>query len=164
MSGKHPKSFEGAKCKRGLLFRLVSPLLFFAPEVNLAAFEDIFVDEVIRNRTWKVFASNMVDGFSDYITYATILLNANVVYLAIPSVQGPSSSVASMVSMMSMITSLGSIVAGLLLMRWRKTGGEYAEEVCNYLYPKKGSLSRVRRRTEKLAVLYSLPYALLLWA
>ena len=164
MRGKHPESFGANSGRgRGMSFRLLSPLLFFAPEVHLAAFEDVFCDDVLNTITWKDFASKMEDSFTEYVAYATILLNANVAYLAIPTINGPSSSSASVVSMVSMIVSLGSIVTGLLLMRWRRMSGEFAEEVFKYLYPEKGNVKFVARRTQRLALLYSLPYALLLW-
>ena len=151
---------------QGWLLRFLSPLLLFAPEVHLIAFQDIYIDISYTIRPRNDFASKMETSFAEYITYATIILNADVVYLAIPTVQGPSSSSASVACIASMIMSLGSIVTGLLLMRWRKSGGDYAEEVCKYLTPKDGAThnaTRLKRRMERLAILCSLPYALLFW-
>lgn len=164
--GNHPKSFDpSVKRKRGIIFRVLSPILFLAPAFHLNALEDIYVDKVVKTRPWKVFNNKMEDAFTEYILYATVLLNANVAYLSIPTVQSDQlfpelwTSAASVVSMVSMIMSLGSIITGLLLVRQQRSGGQYAEEAVRFLEDR----SHLTRGTEMLAILYSLPYALLLW-
>ena len=165
--GNHPSSFTGHSERRpGLVFRLLSPLLFFAPEFYLASLEDTYVDKIIKMRTWKVFESKMENVLAEYILDATVLLNANVGYLSIPTVQSDQTfptfwtSSASIASMASMITSLGSIITGLLLMRQQKAGGEHAEMAVRLLEKR----ANERSGSEVFAILYSLPYALLLWA
>lgn len=67
---------------------------------------------------------------------ATVLLAANVGFLAIPSVDnGPHISPAQIASLLSLIPSLGSIFTGLLLVRHHRTKGIEAakEAVCSRL-------------------------------
>lgn len=96
---------------------------------------------------------------------ATVLLNANVAYLSVPSVQSDQkfptlwTSAASVVSMVSMIISLGSILTGLLIVQKQNQEG-YATGVINFL----DARSHPNRGIEMLAIVYSLPYALLLWS
>jgi chaperone required for assembly of F1-ATPase len=51
-----------------------------------------------------------------------VLLNANVAFLAIPSVdESPEASPAQIASLLSIVSSVGSIILGLLLVRQHRT-------------------------------------------
>ena len=67
----------------------------------------------------------------EIILQATVLLNANVAFLAIPSVDtGPYVRDASqIVSYISVIASIGSVITGLLLIRQHRSKKEVAFEV-----------------------------------
>ena len=115
-----------------------------------------------------------------------MLLNANVAFLAIPSVDpgNRTRTPSQLASYLSIITSVGSIVIGLLLLRQHRTKPQdSADEVVSHLirslaHPfdhfdlrllyKKDNYLRSRHNNElgfeTLAILYSLPYSLLLWS
>jgi len=94
-----------------------------------------------------------------------------VAFLAIPSVDPqnngpfppplhPARTPAQVASYISIVTSIGSIIVGLLLVRqYRVKPKETVEEAANFL----SSRTHATRGVETLAILYSLPYALLLW-
>ena len=93
---------------------------------------------------------------------ATVLLNANVAFLAIPSVDNGSSSIspAQISSSLSIVTSVGSILLGLLLIRQHRVKSkDTAEEAHRFLMSRKHKALGL----ETLAIIYSLPYALLMW-
>ncbi|KAF9019693.1 hypothetical protein BDZ89DRAFT_1072834 [Hymenopellis radicata] len=135
--------------RRTLLITSLSPLLFFAPEVHLRALEKIYVDNILNEATWATFISKLTGEWQEFILYATVLLNANVAFLAIQSVDetsdNPSRSAAQITSYLSVITSIGSIILGLLLVRQNR------------------SKAKETSRDATLAIMYSLPYAMLMW-
>ena len=114
-----------------------------------------------------------------------MLLNANVAFLAIPGVDpgNYTRTPAQFASYLSIITSLGSIATGLLLLRqYEKPLGVTTEVVSHFirsLTPYLRSLHTISSPWqdkylrshhhnalgfETLAILHSLPYSLLLWA
>ncbi|OAX35810.1 hypothetical protein K503DRAFT_784809 [Rhizopogon vinicolor AM-OR11-026] len=95
-----------------------------------------------------------------FLEPATVLLNANVGFLAITSVDKGGKSAIQMASYMSLVTSLGSIVLGLFFVSQDRTSGQStAGEAASFL----SNLRDGRRGLEKLAIIYSLPKALLMW-
>ncbi|KAF8066991.1 hypothetical protein FPV67DRAFT_1450101 [Lyophyllum atratum] len=127
---------------RTWFIKALSPILFAAPNVHLSAVEDL---------------------------WASILLNANVAFLAIPSNDPsnntstvlPARSAAQIASYLSVVTSFASMMIGLLLVRQHKTKErasivEFHQYLRNREHPVRGF--------EELASIYSLPYALLTWA
>ncbi|KAJ6595613.1 hypothetical protein DFH09DRAFT_1357542 [Mycena vulgaris] len=137
------ESVYGTVRKRTLLITLLNPLLFYAPDFHLVGLHTIYTD-----------------GLS------TVVLNANVAFLSIQSVDqnGVASlerTPAQISSYLSMLTSIGAIIIGLLLVkqnrdRDRLTASDAAEFIFNRTHPTLG--------LETLAVLYSLPYAMLIWS
>jgi len=115
-----------------------------------------------------------------------VLLNANVAFLAIPSVDpgDRNRSPTQLASYLSIVASVGSVVTGLLLLRQHRTKPQdSAEEVVSYPVRPLAPISSLTAPTpspqqdrylrsrlhnalgfETLAILYSLPYSLLLWA
>jgi hypothetical protein len=104
--------------------------------------------------------------YFSYRLQATVVLNANVAFLAIQSVDNgggtPSTrSPTQISSYLSMLTSIGSIIIGLLLVkhhrnRDRASAADAAKFIFHRTHPTLG--------LETLAVLYSLPYAMLIWS
>lgn len=74
---------------------------------------------------WVLIAFGSMDNPSSQSIQATVLLNANVAFLAIQSVDeassSPSRSAAQITSYLSVITSIGSIILGLLLVRQNRS-------------------------------------------
>ncbi|OJA21581.1 hypothetical protein AZE42_04114, partial [Rhizopogon vesiculosus] len=94
------------------------------------------------------------------MSQATVLLNANVGFLAINTVDKGGRSFVQLASYMSLVTSLGSIVLGLVFVsRDRTTGENTALKTATYL----SKLHHRKHGLEKLAIIYSLPKALLMW-
>ncbi|KAG2036829.1 hypothetical protein BDR03DRAFT_959040 [Suillus americanus] len=91
---------------------------------------------------------------------ATVLLNVNVGFLTLDTVGKGSKSAIQMACYMSLVTSLGSIILGIFLVWHERTSGDNtALEAASFalrLHHKKHGL-------EKLAIIYSVPKALLMW-
>ncbi|OCH87222.1 hypothetical protein OBBRIDRAFT_796401 [Obba rivulosa] len=150
---------------RSPLINILSPLLFNAPDEHLRGLERIWIDEVIVFQQWKDFIEKLKTEWTDFLLPATVLLTASVGFLAIPSVDSGDPNVprnaAQITSYLSVIFSMGSIIISLLLTRQhRLKTRDSAQEVVTFLTNRKHPTLGL----ETLAIMYSLPYAMLMWS
>ncbi|KAH7913126.1 hypothetical protein BJ138DRAFT_679834 [Hygrophoropsis aurantiaca] len=143
------------------IMMIVNPLLFYAPSAHLRSLHNIFVDEIASATTWNAFTTKLNKELQDFNLLATVLLNANVGFLAIQSVDnGGGISLRQIASYLSLVASMASIIAGLIFVRHNRTSGrDTAYEAAKFL----DSMHNQKHGLEALAILYSLPYALLMW-
>ncbi|KAJ2914810.1 hypothetical protein MD484_g5604, partial [Candolleomyces efflorescens] len=183
------QSVHGERKHKTLLIKTLSPLLFSAPDVHLRAFEKMWVDGIMHGPVWQESIKKLNEEWQEFILYvsrqfslcivapmieqafaraqATVLLNANVAYLSIQSIDTPvdepgpgSRNPVQAGCYLSIIASIGSIIIGLLLLRQNRSRMHGTmDEVNRFLKVR----SHPRLGLETLAILYSLPYALLLW-
>ncbi|KAI9438687.1 hypothetical protein H4582DRAFT_190615 [Lactarius indigo] len=140
---KHQTVYCDAKRERTVFIMLLSPVLFLAPEVHLQEIEKLWTDEVIIDTAWKSFVPKLLEEWQELILLSTVMLSANIA------------------SYMSMEASVGSIVIGLLLVRHNRSKQKEdpsgaTKYLTDYTHPRFG--------LEPMAILYSLPWALLMWA
>lgn len=165
---------------RSWLMQAFSIAFFMAPEVHLRDVEKLYVDRIVLTSSWKRHILKLQGEWQEFILYATVMLNANVAFLAIPDViifpdnnlepgagnniqsyLSPLRSPAAIASYVSIICSVGSIVLGLMLVRHNRTRNrDVAPEAAAYMQAQESRWFY----HEPLAILYSLPYALLMWA
>ncbi|RPD75534.1 hypothetical protein L226DRAFT_545397 [Lentinus tigrinus ALCF2SS1-7] len=160
--GRDQSVYNSPKPRRTLLIRLFAPLFWNAPDVHLRGLEKIFIDGIIAVVPWGTFIGKLQNEWQEFVLYATVLLNANVAFLAIPSVDnGPNDITAAQISSyLSIITSVGSILLGLLLIRQHRVKAkETADDANAFLRSRKHKMLGL----ETLAIIYSLPYAMLMW-
>ncbi|OSX61051.1 hypothetical protein POSPLADRAFT_1047329 [Postia placenta MAD-698-R-SB12] len=154
--------FDKGDEHRTLLITVLAPLLFNAPDVHLKALEKIWIDNIITIIPWSHFMSKLQTDWQEYVLFATVLLNANISFMTINDVDpgsGPRTA-AQIASFVSTIASIGSTVIGLLLIRqYRLKPKDTAQDALNYL----ASRRHPTLGLETLAIMYSLPYALLMW-
>ncbi|KAJ7912851.1 hypothetical protein B0H13DRAFT_1874435 [Mycena leptocephala] len=122
--------FSGASCLVGrlmqvfetLLIKLLSPLLFYAPDFHFVGLQTIYTDELIRHRGWAEFITRLNGEWQEFTLYATIVLNVDVAFLAIQGVDNNGApsinhSPTQISSYLSILKSIGSIIIGLLLVK-----------------------------------------------
>ncbi|KDQ28115.1 hypothetical protein PLEOSDRAFT_1112866 [Pleurotus ostreatus PC15] len=148
---------------RTWLITLLSPILFNAPDIHLRGLHLIFIDEVAAAQPWRAFIKKLGDEWQDFIINSAVLLAANVAFLAIQSVDNdkadPRRSPSQIASYLSTLTSVSSMIVGLLLVRQTRTKGrDTAKAAADYLRARQ---YRVVGH-EPLAIMYSLPYAFLI--
>lgn len=147
--------------QRTWLIRVFSPLLFCAPDTHLRGMRDVWVDGAVQHEAWMTFVAGVQREWEGLVLYATLLLNANVAFLVVPALalNNAPARTAQAASQVSLATSLGSIVIGLLLARKHRDKDDSAQNAAKYLNKR----THPRLGLETLSILYSLPYALLLW-
>ncbi|EDR08221.1 uncharacterized protein LACBIDRAFT_327273 [Laccaria bicolor S238N-H82] len=119
--------YEGVTEKRTLLIKSLSPLLFNAPDVHLRNLEKMWVDGLMHKAVWLQSIAKLNEEWQEFVLYATVILNANVAFLAIQSIDDsapPYRSPTQVASYLSIIASIGSIILGLLLVRQNRSKEE----------------------------------------
>ncbi|KAF9445937.1 hypothetical protein P691DRAFT_241096 [Macrolepiota fuliginosa MF-IS2] len=137
---------------------VVSPLVFFASEDHLSKLQSVPNDSFVKKSSWEQLLMNLTRDWEQYTLYATVLLTSNVSFLAIQSLDALGTkgyrNSAQRASYFSTAVSIGAIALGLLLVRQH-----HATPRPCFLVDR----SVTALGLEMLAVLYSLPYALLVY-
>ncbi|KAG6329920.1 hypothetical protein ID866_9169 [Astraeus odoratus] len=136
-------------------------LLFFAPVTMLAQFHTISVDGIASQDTWNIFMNQLTSHFGDTNLLATVLLNANVGFLAINTVDsGNGTSLRQIASYLSLMASFASILLGLVFVRHSRIKLRKSSFIVpQFLH----SLQHEEHGLQTLAIIYSLPHAFLIW-
>ena len=145
----HPTSER----RRTLFMTVVSPLVLYGAEAHLKRLQEISTDYLVNEILWKEMMGRITDEWREFTIYvrfiyfilsfacrsifinkylyyfitfqATVLLNANVAFLAIQSVDSSGAvghrSNGQRASYFSIVNSIGAIVVGLLLIREHNT-------------------------------------------
>ncbi|KAG1737292.1 hypothetical protein EDB19DRAFT_2040001 [Suillus lakei] len=154
------QTVHGWEYKLSPLMVILAPLLFLDSVAQVYELNRVFVDEIACTARWNSFTSKFNGQLQDSNLLATVLLNANVGFLAINSVDKGGRSAIQMASYMSLVTSMGSMVVGLLLVSHNRSKSQdtpfRTTMFLSGLHDRKHGL-------EKLGIIYSLPKALLIW-
>ncbi|KAF5315402.1 hypothetical protein D9619_007314 [Psilocybe cf. subviscida] len=149
------------KTPRTLLSSVLSYVMFSASEDHLRRLQGVWIDGMMHRTVWKDIVKQLNEEWQEFVFFATVVLNANVAFLAIQSVDiemNPYRSPAQILSYLSIIANIGSIIIGLFLKRQNRVdSSEDTESVAKYLSQQGNSL-------QHLAILFSLPYALAMWS
>ncbi|KAL4255580.1 hypothetical protein AB1N83_011443 [Pleurotus pulmonarius] len=150
-------SRSSTAAKHSYTFALISPMLFYTPEFHLRILRGMYEDTLVYTSVAKQTLQTLNEEWQDFIINAAVLLNANIALLAIQSVDDSGTSATrspiQIFSYVSMAMSTGSIVLGLLLVRQTRTKT-----------PKRNATAMLAHSIQTRAILYSLPYAFLMWA
>ncbi|KAJ7731009.1 hypothetical protein DFH07DRAFT_968958 [Mycena maculata] len=144
--------------------RVIALALFFTPAVYLHSLKKAYVDRRVMMRVWKPLIHKLNTEWTDFILIGTVILNANVAFLSIASVDTLTNGRHSLVqifSYLSIVASMGSVILALLLVRQNRTKfHESASDLSASLHV------RIRETggLNLLAIIFSLPYALLIWS
>ncbi|PSR76611.1 hypothetical protein PHLCEN_2v8369 [Hermanssonia centrifuga] len=150
--------------RRTYLFRFLSHLLFAMPSLYLKELEKVWVDNTVAYHPWRRFMGEMKTDWENSITPATVLLSANVGFLAIQSIDNPPGSeqrsVAQLTAYVSALLSLFNYIAVQILARQhRHYLFETADRALRFIMNREASLG-----LEIMAVTVSLPTGLFIWS
>ncbi|KIK99144.1 hypothetical protein PAXRUDRAFT_132680 [Paxillus rubicundulus Ve08.2h10] len=147
------------------VFYTLNLLLLTAPRKHIRTLRGIYVDHVINASRWKGFISNLRDEWGGYTVFSTVMLAVDISFLAVPGVINGtyqnSQTLTATTIYISTILSLGTLVVSVLLAdQIRRHGIESLDEGAAYMTHMTNSVLGI----EAMAVMYSLPYALLVWS
>ncbi|KAG2069570.1 hypothetical protein BDR04DRAFT_683680 [Suillus decipiens] len=153
----HGDSYE----KRSVMMKCLAPLLFNAPYEHIHSLHKLYVDSIVNQLDWRTFVQKLNAEMQAFNLLATVLLSVNVGFLAIQSVDdGGGDSLSQVASYLSVISSFGSMLLGVNIARQSYTQGpDMVDNVQAHLQ----SIVHPKHGLETLAIIYSLPYALLMW-
>ncbi|KIK91513.1 hypothetical protein PAXRUDRAFT_830785 [Paxillus rubicundulus Ve08.2h10] len=151
-----------------LLIRISDLLLFGGPSAHATELQRVWVDRTVNFPRWKGFVSKLSNEWAGFTIYSTVMLAVDVSFLTIPAL-APKPVTATTTSMqdasntstyLSIITVVGSLVVSVQLSNGiRGQGTSSAEEAAEaMMWWTKSILG-----TDALAIMYSLPFALLIW-
>ncbi|KAJ3568479.1 hypothetical protein NP233_g5680 [Leucocoprinus birnbaumii] len=149
---------------RTRFIQLVSPLLFYTPETYYQSLRNVMNDGNVFFEAWRTFVGELHQEWQQLTIIATVILATNVAFLAIPIVDNGEDpkprSAAQICSYLSIVLSVCSILLGQLFSRYHRIKGwERFDERITENYDMLMDIG-----CSKLAVMYSLPYALLSWS
>ncbi|VDC05705.1 unnamed protein product [Peniophora sp. CBMAI 1063] len=177
----HPD--EAGRKQKSWLFSAIGLALFRAPLTLLEDLHDITGDSMMQDDAWRKYFKQLLADWDRLVLQGTVILTANVSFLAIPDVihfpgqpsgDGPNSAIqpwdwvrpqftwSGLLSYISTLLALGSVMAGLFLARLNRSQTEHYTDTTDtgeYMYRHTSSLFGL----EPIAIIYSLPYALLIW-
>ncbi|KAF8883261.1 hypothetical protein BD779DRAFT_1802051 [Infundibulicybe gibba] len=161
----HNWSMDGVRpgtLKRSPGFRILSLFFFHAPRAHLNMMDELWVDGLITQPYWKHFNGKLNSEWVEHIAYSFILLNANIALLAVP---GGGSAVVLATNYLSTAFSLIGIIIGLLLIRKHRARDQRIASFffCIFVMLTIWAQRYKVRGQEGLAIVYSLPYALLIY-
>ncbi|KAG1834813.1 hypothetical protein EV424DRAFT_1309562, partial [Suillus variegatus] len=153
----HGDSYE----KRSVMMKCLAPLLFNAPYEHVHSLHKLYVDSIVHQLDWRTFVQKLNAEMQDFNLLATVLLSVNVGFLAIQSVDnGGGHSLSQIASYVSVISSFGCMLLGVNIARQSYTQGP---DMVDNVVPHLQSMVHPKHGLETLAIIYSLPYALLMW-
>ncbi|KAI0703727.1 hypothetical protein BC835DRAFT_1410463 [Cytidiella melzeri] len=149
--------------KRSWLFKIVTPLLFFMPSVYMDEIENVWIDETVDWISWRRFILLLSKDWQQSIIPATVILSANVGFLAINSIDttSPHKSTAQIASYISSVLAFFNFIVIQILSHQHR----YSD---HFVTSKAGAFFERREKQwfglESVALTFSLPTALFIWS
>ncbi|KAH7885731.1 hypothetical protein F5I97DRAFT_1954424 [Phlebopus sp. FC_14] len=160
-----------------ILIKVADVFMFGSPSTHAKELEKVWVDQSVNFPRWKGFIGRLSTEWGGFTIYSTVMLAVDVSFLAIPPLgggnnSGPSGSQANngiptsqdvgaiIATYASILCVVGSLLVSVHLSD-RVRGHEHssAKEVVAMMVRSKQSMLG----TDGLAIMYSLPYAFLVW-
>ncbi|KIJ63166.1 hypothetical protein HYDPIDRAFT_41421 [Hydnomerulius pinastri MD-312] len=153
---------DGPKEGRGLFFHFWNIVLFGAPHEHAEQLRTIWVDHSLNLLRWKRFIATLSSEWLGFTTYSTVMLAVDVSFMAVPmpGVSERCVRIAFFAISLSTISAVGSIVMSVLLLGQNRG---HAEKPVDQAAAFMNRMAQTPFGIEALAVMYSLPCALIMW-
>ncbi|OJA11385.1 hypothetical protein AZE42_10280 [Rhizopogon vesiculosus] len=144
--------------RKNSILRVMNLILFGSPDAYSKAIHGIWVDQTIVQPRWKNFIDRLNSEWNGYTIFSTVMLAVDISFLAVPNVQYQTAAV--LVAYLSTLCAMGSLVVSLVLAgQVNDTRRNKAAEVASFMV----QMTQSTLGLESLAVMLSLPFALLIW-
>jgi hypothetical protein len=148
---------EQSRQKGTLRLRLANAFLWGAPAAQYKFLQNTWVDNILNYPKWSKHISRLNGDWSNVTIFSTVMLAVDVSFLAVPGVI----STAVVAIFLSAMCSVSSLVASMLLaVECRGWGTDSAKGAASFM----ARMIHTQSDVEALAIMYSLPYASLIWA
>ncbi|KAG1861743.1 hypothetical protein DFJ58DRAFT_245660 [Suillus subalutaceus] len=139
--------------------RFMTFTLFGSFDAQSKAIHKIWVDKTVVQPRWKNFIDTLTTEWNGYTIYSTVMLAVDISFLAVQSVQ--TQMPATVLAYLSSLCVLGSLVVSLVLAgQVNGSRRRSAKDVASFME----GISSSMLGLESLALMLSLPFALLIWA
>ncbi|OAX36834.1 hypothetical protein K503DRAFT_743659 [Rhizopogon vinicolor AM-OR11-026] len=143
---------------KNIILRVMNIILFGSPDAHSKGLHRIWVDETIVQPRWKNFIDRLNGEWNGFTIFSTVMLAVDISFLAVPSVEGQTAAI--LVAYLSTLCAMGSLVVSLVLAgQVNDTRRDNAEGVALFMV----QMSQSMLGLESLALMLSLPFALLIW-
>ncbi|KAG2034509.1 hypothetical protein BDR03DRAFT_900965 [Suillus americanus] len=141
-----------------IFLRLMNVMLFGSPDAQSKALHRIWVDDTIVQPRWKNFIDRLTTEWNGYTIFSTVMLAVDISFLGVSFVQAQPSAI--ILTYLSTLCAMGSLLVSLILagqVNYSRRGS--AEAVASFMV----GMSHSMLGLESLALMLSLPFALLIW-
>ncbi|KAG0698961.1 hypothetical protein DFH29DRAFT_1070902 [Suillus ampliporus] len=138
--------------------KVLPRVLFGSPDAHSKALHKIWVDHTIVQPRWKNFINRLNSEWNGYTILSTVMLAVDISFLAVPSVQNQTPVI--LVSYLSTLCAMGSLVVSLVL---AGQVNDSQRDCAKGVAPFMAGMSSSVLSLESLALMLSLPFALLIW-
>ncbi|KAF9225083.1 hypothetical protein BS17DRAFT_879243 [Gyrodon lividus] len=149
--------------RKSFLLQMLNPLLFGSPNAHLKSIRRMWVDEIVVQPRWKNFIVVLNNEWNRFTIFSTVILAVDVSFLAVPGVINTASSSPSPATIavyLSTLCAVGSLLVSVTLAgQINDQGRDSAEGVVKFMVRMTNSMLK----RDSLAILHSLPFALLMW-
>ncbi|KAG1841630.1 hypothetical protein C8R48DRAFT_55612 [Suillus tomentosus] len=141
-----------------IILCIMNVILFGSPVAQSKAIHRIWVDETIVQPRWKDFIDRMTTEWNGYTIFSTVMLAVDISFLAVPAMATQTAAIA--LTYLSCVCALGSLVVSLVLAgQVNDSRRGSAADVASFMV----GISQSMFGLESLALMLSLPFALLIW-
>lgn len=131
-------------------------VLFGSPSTHVRQIDSVWVDQSVNRPRWKMFMNRLMSEWSGLAIYSTVMLAVDIAFLAVPAIgQQPSAQIALYISSLWSVASL--VVSALLA----QSGGH--QDSINRVTAFMTRMTQSLHGKENLAIIFSLPYGLVIW-
>lgn len=148
---------------RSWLFRITSLCLFLMPSVYMKEIDHVWIDNTVDWITWKRFVNMLTRDWEQSTTPATVILSANIGFLAIQSIDvgTPHRSAAQIASYISAVLAIFYYVICQVLARHHRNSAHFGAAGAGEFFERR---QKQWLGLESVAITFSLPTALFIWS
>lgn len=147
---------EQSRHKATLRLKLANVFLWGAPAAQYKFLKNTWIDNILNYPKWSKHITRLNGDWSNVTIFSTVMLAVDVSFLSVPGV----TSAAVVIIHLSAMCSVSSLVVSILLaVESRGWGTDSAKGAASFM----ARMIHTQSDVEALAIMYSLPYAYLIW-
>jgi hypothetical protein len=154
--GDHTIYADDDSIEKKPIVKLLNFVFFGSPSTHIKQINSVWVDQSVNRPRWKMFMNRLTSEWNGLAIYSTVMLAVDISFLSTPAIgTQPSAQIALYISSLWSVASL--VVSALLA----QSGGH--RDNINRATAFMTRITRSFHGKENLAIIFSLPYALVIW-